>query len=375
MQEKQKDVHDLHSGEEDKDSVISHLQNQIETLHNLQNTSQDKLSEGIFKVEEQLNIPISENSEDQNLDLFDRILRVGSNVKSLHLQISDQICDILDRGFHDIKFLQDTLYNIRDKLGGTAIIPTSDIDAQEKLQYIRKVAFDNKTETGKLQEALHQSIMIHQDDESKIKYYQGRIIDLEQQINFYIESGQNPGNEPSLDIGLHADASSAYSSMAFDNPSTTRRFESIRASLDTKSFKSKRFYKPKGSIAVDNEEQMDNYALENCVRQKVELEYNDKLSQLNTQLSDAQSKAEIDNKEIQVLRQKYANLEKKYKELIAKYKKLAASQKAATTDANLSEQVKKLQAELDKAKATNASQAKELNDIKAKSKLFGFLFY
>ena len=365
MQGKSKNDQNLPSGEEDKESFISQLQDKITTLQTNQNSSEDKLSEGISKVEEQLNIPISENSEDQNLDLFDRILRVGSNVKSLHNQITDQIHDIFDRGFSDVKFLEETLYNIKDKLEGTVNIPTQDIVIQEKIQSIRKIAFDSKLEPGKLQEALRQSVMIHQDAESKIKSLQGRIIDLEQQINFYIESSHNPGNDASIDLGAHPDSSSAFSDIQMGPDSSTRRFESFKAGLDSRSQKSK----PKGSIVPEDEGQMDSHALESRVRQNVEAEYSNRLSQLSAELNDAKSKNLIDEKDKQALKQKCTNLAKQYKILEAKYIKLQgqSGNQAGTSDSNLLEQVKKLQTELNKSKATVESQAKEIYELKAKS--------
>ena len=149
-----------------------------------------KLEEGISKVEKQLHIPIQTDSEDHNLDLFDRILRIGSNVKSLHQLISNLINDILCRDKNDTKFIQEILYSIKEKIQDSVNIPT------ESIQKIHKIAYCYVEEPEKLQKALQQSVMIHQDSETKIKFLQGRIMDLEQQVNFFIEN-QNaiPGNE------------------------------------------------------------------------------------------------------------------------------------------------------------------------------------
>ncbi|KAK8838156.1 hypothetical protein M9Y10_035572 [Tritrichomonas musculus] len=392
MQKTPPNVQSLPSGEEDKDTVINNLQTEIKTLQTYQNKSQDKLNEGVSKVEEQLNIPIQENTEDQNLDLFDRILRVGSNVRSLHDQITDQIVDILERGFQDVKFLQDTLYNIKEKLEGSANIPTEDIETQEIIQNIRKIAFDLPPEPEELQKALQKSVMIHQDSESKIKYFQGRISDLEQQINFYIESGQNPGNESTYEFGTHGDleSSSFYSAFPLSANNSPRRHNISKN--DASSFRSQRYHKPHSSISPDSIEQMDNYALQNSLRQQVELEYSDKISQLSAQLNEAESKREIQNNDQKVLNSKLSTLQKKYKELEAKYKKLLAQQNQKSPNlekANLAEQIKKLtadletarktnksfsdqvkatKAELEKAKSTIEGQTKELNDTKLKSK-------
>lgn len=176
------------------ESMLFHLQNQIKTMRANQNIYEKKLIISISKIEEQLNIPILENSEDHNLDLLGRILRVGSKIKSLHDQIFDQIIDILKNGDKDYNFVQEILIDIKDKLKDKLSIPIKDVTTQETIQNIRQIAFSYQPDPEKLQKALIQSLGIHQDSESKFKYLQGRIMDLEQQINFYLENNHNTQN-------------------------------------------------------------------------------------------------------------------------------------------------------------------------------------
>lgn len=176
------------------ESMLFHLQNQIKTMRANQNIYEKKLNISISKIEEQLNIPILENSEDHNLDLLGRILRVGSKIKSLHDQIFDQIIDILNNGDKDYNFVQEILIDIKDKLKDKLSIPIKDVTTQETIQNIRQIAFSYQPDPEKLQKALIQSLGIHQDSESKFKYLQGRIMDLEQQINFYLENNRNTQN-------------------------------------------------------------------------------------------------------------------------------------------------------------------------------------
>lgn len=176
------------------ESMLFHLQNQIKTMRANQNIYEKKLNISISKIEEQLNIPILENSEDHNLDLLGRILRVGSKIKSLHDQIFDQIIDILKNGDKDYNFVQEILIDIKDKLKDKLSIPIKDVTTQETIQNIRQIAFSYQPDPEKLQKALIQSLGIHQDSESKFKYLQGRIMDLEQQINFYLENNRNTQN-------------------------------------------------------------------------------------------------------------------------------------------------------------------------------------
>lgn len=176
------------------ESMLFHLQNQIKTMRANQNIYEKKLNISISKIEDQLNIPILENSEDHNLDLLGRILRVGSKIKSLHDQIFDQIIDILKNGDKDYNFVQEILIDIKDKLKDKLSIPIKDVTTQETIQNIRQIAFSYQPDPEKLQKALIQSLGIHQDSESKFKYLQGRIMDLEQQINFYLENNRNTQN-------------------------------------------------------------------------------------------------------------------------------------------------------------------------------------
>lgn len=155
------------------ESMLFHLQNQIKTMRANQNIYEKKLNISISKIEEQLNIPILENSEDHNLDLLGRILRVGSKIKSLHDQIFDQIIDILKNGDKDYNFVQEILIDIKDKLKDKLSIPIKDVTTQETIQNIRQIAFSYQPDPEKLQKALIQSLGIHQDSESKFKYLQG----------------------------------------------------------------------------------------------------------------------------------------------------------------------------------------------------------
>ena len=136
--------------EDDTDLLINQLKSEIKSLQSQNSTSQDKLIEGISKVEEQLNIQSPENSRIYNLDPMDRILRVGSNIKSLHSQILNQIFDIFSRGLYDIDFLEDTLTTIKEELEGSAIIQLDDFETQEALQNLRQIALDETPEIEKL---------------------------------------------------------------------------------------------------------------------------------------------------------------------------------------------------------------------------------
>lgn len=161
-----------------------------------ENNLLDKLKAGISQVEEELNIPIQVDSDDQNLDLFDRILRIGSNVKSVHLRISNLILDILNKKNKDQKFIEEILNVIKENLQDSINIPTEDVEVQEAIQKIHRFAYCYVEEPEQLQKVLQQSVIIHHKSESKIKFLQGRIMDLEQQVNFFIEN-QDPisGNE------------------------------------------------------------------------------------------------------------------------------------------------------------------------------------
>lgn len=146
--------------------------------------SQNKLIDCVSKVEAQLNISSSEN---QDLSICDRILRIGINVRSEFDLICDQIVDILSYGLQNTKFIQEILVKIREKLKESLYFP-DDIETIEKIKNIRDITYQEQLEPQKLREALQQSLLIHQYSEEKIQYYQKRVADLEEQISFLINN-------------------------------------------------------------------------------------------------------------------------------------------------------------------------------------------
>lgn len=176
--------------DDDDDDVELYLPN-VRTETDSKSLLIDKLNDGISKVEEDLNISIAPDSENKNLDLYDRILRIGTNVKSLHQRVSNLISDILNQTKQNTQFTTEILHKIKEDLQDAINIPTEDVETQEAFQKIHRMAFCYVEEPEKLQKVLQQSVNIHQKDESKIKFLQGRIMDLEQQVNFFIENQEN----------------------------------------------------------------------------------------------------------------------------------------------------------------------------------------
>ncbi|OHT02587.1 hypothetical protein TRFO_06986 [Tritrichomonas foetus] len=287
--------------DEKKDLLIKNLQNELENQKSSNVVFTSKMAHAIEKIEDLLNI-----QNEEQLDLYDRIIGIGSAEYGLQESLKLQLYDVLERESHDYDLVHDILLCMKDKLETATMAKKSISSAQDKVGKIHAIAFGTNSDSETLRNALKDSIEIHQNADSQIKMLRDRISDLQKEIQ-YLSEHRHVADDS--DVSSNSSLLSTLSLMSPKNISTS---DSIR------------YHKPKSSINTKNDEEIDPYALTRAIRQEVEAEFYERMNKLQTELSDAKAKAALASTSQISLDKKIEKLTKENEELTAKYKKLYA---------------------------------------------------
>ena len=249
------------------------------------------IEDSVSIVERQLNI--SEQAENDGGDLRSRILRIGRCQESTQKAIQQQINDLLAAENMPLETMKELLRNVSENMENQMAISMEDQDLNSEISDLTNVAFDPESSENRLRDSLKKILEIHQKSQTKVAQLQKRVQNLEDRIRVEMDAApEQHGNEDNSALAEEdaADYKSANSSTTLGsqkrdfrstvsgNTGTRQSANRLSKAPPTKSSSSVN-YKRK-VFDIDNDAEIDSFALREAYQPEMEERYKDQLNQI-----------------------------------------------------------------------------------------------